>query len=107
VQESAAPLASNGAKPVEIKIVSTEFKFVPATVRVPTRRTVTLVLDDSGGETEHVLFVPAFGFRLLVKAGEIARKTIVFERPGDYEFSCDLPGHREAGMKGTLIVGAF
>jgi uncharacterized cupredoxin-like copper-binding protein len=46
-------------------------------------------------------------FALEVEAGEIARKSIVFDKPGEYEFSCDLPGHREAGMKGTLIVGAF
>jgi len=31
----------------------------------------------------------------------------VFEKPGEYEYSCDLPGHRDAGMKGTLIVRAF
>jgi uncharacterized cupredoxin-like copper-binding protein len=104
---SPAPSASKDAKPVEVKIASTEFKFVSATVRVPVARSVTLVLDNSGGETEHVLSVPAFGFRLEVKAGEIARKTIVFDKPGEYEFSCDLPGHKEAGMKGTLIVGAF
>jgi uncharacterized cupredoxin-like copper-binding protein len=48
--------------------------------------------------------VPALGFRLHAKAGEIARKNIVFDKPGEYEFSCDLPGHREAGMKGTLIA---
>jgi uncharacterized cupredoxin-like copper-binding protein len=51
--------------------------------------------------------LPALGFRLQVKAGEIARKNIVFEKPGEYEFTCDLPGHSEAGMKGTLIVGPF
>ena len=51
------------------------------------------------------IFAPALGFRLEAKAGEIARKTAVFDRPGEFEFSCDLPGHREAGMKGMLIVG--
>jgi uncharacterized cupredoxin-like copper-binding protein len=44
------------------------------------------------------------GFRLQAKAGEIARKNIVFEKLGKYEFTCDLPGHHDAGMKGTLIV---
>jgi uncharacterized cupredoxin-like copper-binding protein len=40
-------------------------------------------------------------------AGEIAQRTFIFTRPGEYEFSCDLPGHREAGMEGTLIVSAY
>ena len=106
-QEITAPVASNEAKPLEVIIASTEFKFVPAKVQVPSGRAVTLVLDNSGAETEHGIILPAFNFRLEVKAGEIARKNIVFDKPGEYEFSCDLPGHREAGMKGTLIVGAF
>jgi heme/copper-type cytochrome/quinol oxidase subunit 2 len=65
---------------------------------------VTLVLDNSGAETEHGLFVPALRFRMQVNAGEIARKNIVVERPGEYEFNCNLPGHFEAGMSGMLIV---
>ena len=93
--------------PVEIKIVSTEFKFAPAKIRVTAGRAATLVLDNSDAETEHGIVVPAFGFRLQAKAGEVVRKTFVFSRPGKYEFICDLPAHREAGMKGTLIVGAF
>ena len=101
-----APVASNEAKSLEVIIVSTEFKYVPAKVRVPAGHPITLVLDNSEGETEHRLFLPAFGFRLEAKAGEIARKTIVFAKSGEYEFNCDLPGHREAGMKGTMIVGS-
>jgi uncharacterized cupredoxin-like copper-binding protein len=101
-QEISASL--NDTKPAEVRIVSTAFKYAPAKVRVAAGRAVTLVLDNSGAETEHGLFLPALGFRLQVKAGEIARENIVFEKPGEYEFTCDLPGHREAGMKGTLIV---
>ena len=94
----------NGTKPAEARIVATEFRFSPATVLVAAGRTVTLFLDNSGGETEHGLFVPGLGFRLQAKAGEIVRKNTVFEKPGEYEFVCDLPGHRDAGMTGTLIV---
>ena len=97
----------NGTKPAEVRIVSTEFKYAPANVRVTAGRMVTLVLDNSGGETEHGLFVPGLGFRLQAKAGEIARNSTVFVKPGEYRFICDLPGHQEAGMNGTLIVGPF
>src|SRR3984893_16990331 len=68
---------SNETKPAEVRIVSTEFRFSPATVLVATGRVVTLVLDNRGGETEHGLFVPRLGFRLQAKAGEIARKDIL------------------------------
>lgn len=95
---------SSAAKPAEVRIVATEFKFAPATVLVDAGRAVTLVLDNSGAETEHGLFLPAFGLRLQARAGEIARKSSVFGKPGEYKFICDLPGHHDAGMKGTLIV---
>jgi uncharacterized cupredoxin-like copper-binding protein len=25
-------------------------------------------------------------------------------QPGEYRIDCDIPGHREAGMVGTLVV---
>jgi plastocyanin len=103
-EEIAVPGPLNETKTAEVRIVSTEFGYAPAKVMVIAGRAVTLVLDNSGAETEHNLFVPAFGFRLQAKAGETARKSTVFEKPGEYEYSCDLPGHREAGMSGKLIV---
>jgi len=35
------------------------------------------------------------------KRGEIVWK---FNRPGDFEFACLIPGHYEAGMRGTIQV---
>lgn len=101
---SAEAISSNKMKPLELRIVATEFKFAPARITVPSGTPITLVLDNSAGETEHGIVVPAFDFRLDAKAGEIAQKTVVFAKPGEYAFTCDLPGHREAGMAGTLIV---
>lgn len=98
---------SGPLQPAEIKIISTEFKFAPVKLLVVAGREVTLVLDNSGAETEHGIFIPALGFRLAAMAGEIVRKTAVFDKPGKFEFICDLPGHREMGMKGILIVGAL
>jgi uncharacterized cupredoxin-like copper-binding protein len=106
-QPDLAPAAPSDAQPAEIKITSTEFQFVPAKISAVAGRPVTLVLDNSKAETEHGILVPALGFRLTAKAGEVVRTTAVFDKPGEYEFSCDLPGHREAGMKGLLIVGQF
>lgn len=34
------------------------------------------------------------------------RRTIFTARPGTYEFYCRVPGHKQAGMKGTLTVTA-
>ncbi|MBO0733298.1 MAG: cupredoxin domain-containing protein [Methylocapsa sp.] len=101
--QTAAP-AANAAAPGEITIIATEFKYTPAKVWAAAGRPVTLVLDNSRAETEHGIVIPAFELRLVAKPGEVTRATAVFDKPGEYEFSCDLPGHREAGMTGKLIV---
>ena len=68
-------------------------------------RSVTLVLDNSQAETEHGIKLPTFGFYRIARGGQVTRKTFIFDKPGEYDFMCDLPGHQEAGMKGKLIVG--
>jgi hypothetical protein len=50
------------AAAAEIRIVSTEFKFVPATVRALAGRPVTLVLDNSGARPSMAFLSPPLGF---------------------------------------------
>ncbi len=40
----------------------------------------------------------------LKKTGDHADLYFVPVEPGEYEFFCELPGHREAGMVGTFVV---
>ena len=95
--------AMNAAVP-EITIAATEFKFEPNTIRVNAGQPVRLVLDNTQASTEHGLFIPALGVHLFARAGEVAGNTFTFDKPGEYEIVCDLPGHTEAGMRGKLIV---
>jgi len=102
--ENAVRPEAPGSNAGEVWVASTEFKFVPATVRVIAGHSVTLVLDNRQAETEHGINLPAFGFYLMARRGQVTRKTFIFNKPGEYEFMCDLPGHQEAGMTGKLIV---
>ena len=43
------------------------------------------------------------GFKLEASSGQSDELKVDF-KPGKYEFYCDIPGHREAGMDGTLTV---
>ena len=36
--------------------------------------------------------------------GKSARLVVRFTKPGKYLFSCTIPGHAQAGMKGTLTI---
>lgn len=104
--------ATNGAEPrtlapaavAELRIVASEFAFAVNATRVAAGQPVTVVLDNAKGETEHSVLIPATGERIFVRAGETAKRVVVFSKAGDYDFICDLPGHAEAGMRGKLSV---
>jgi plastocyanin len=53
-----------------------------------------VAIEDSGGETIAQTEV----------VGEGSDSTVANLKPGEYTFYCSVPGHREAGMEGTLTV---
>jgi plastocyanin len=60
----------------------------------PQGLTHDVAIEDSGGKT--------VGKTELI--AESATSTTVNLKPGTYTFYCSVPGHREAGMEGTLTV---
>ncbi len=51
----------------------------------------------------HTFTIQELGVDLLVPVGAV--RTVTFDAPaGTYEFICRIPGHPEAGMKGTLTI---
>jgi plastocyanin len=53
-----------------------------------------VAIEDSGGKT--------IGKTELIAEG--SDSTVVELKPGSYTYYCTVPGHREAGMEGTLTV---
>ena len=76
--------------------------FDPAEIKARAGETVALRLDNTHGAPhsfdidELNVHAPAAGQQSL----------IIFKpaQPGAYTFYCSVPGHREAGMVGTLVV---
>lgn len=88
----------------EVRFTVSEWKYEPGTIQVPSGRPVTLIMDNKG-VIEHDFHVPALGLTVVAKAGETAKQTVTFDKPGTYDYECSLPGHKEAGMKGKFVVG--
>jgi uncharacterized cupredoxin-like copper-binding protein len=88
------------------KVTMSEFKFTPGAVEVKSGATLFLVND---GSVAHDLVVTDSGGAVKVKSslvqpGSSATLALGDLPAGDYRTLCDVPGHKDAGMVGTLTV---
>jgi plastocyanin len=105
--EANTPLPAAGPSSGKLELSAlASLKFVPSSLSVKTGvYSVTLTDDATGSHTldfddPSTLFV---GLKVNSQ-GEKATSRIFFGDPGDYTFFCAIPGHRAAGMQGTVHV---
>jgi len=100
-------------------------RFEPDTITVKVGETIRLMVDNEEGTTLHDLSVEEipvenvmsegaehghaeaandFALHVAAEAGEHGALIFTATEPGEYEFFCSVAGHREGGMKGTIIV---
>ena len=104
----AAPPAPGGGGAEETTLENpaddSELRFAKSTLEAPAGR-VTLVMENPA-QLEHNIAVRGDGVDEkgeVVGQGETSEVAVDLE-PGEYEFYCSVPGHEDAGMKGTLTV---
>lgn len=84
-----------------------QMRFQPATLTVRVNTPVRLTLDNSGGALVHDWTIDNMGGqKVQARAQPRQRATVEFTptTAGAFQFYCEEPGHREAGMVGTLTV---
>lgn len=100
-------MACGGSAPSDgtpVTIVAKEFKFEPTTITATPGQAIKLTLQNDG-VIEHDLMIQAVGFKLTAQPGKAATKTFIAPTaPGTYDITCDVAGHKDAGMIGKLIV---
>lgn len=77
--------------------------FDQAELRAKVGKTVALRLENSDTLT-HSFDIDAFNVHVPMPTGSPALALFTPTTPGTYTFYCRIPGHRAAGMVGTLIV---
>jgi uncharacterized cupredoxin-like copper-binding protein/mono/diheme cytochrome c family protein len=86
----------------QFTIESHDIFFQPTEIEIPAGQDVTILLPNLGA-APHNFSIDALDISVDLAAGET--KDVVINAPaGEYEFYCNVPGHKEAGMVGTLIV---
>lgn len=102
----------------EISADMTDLMFTPANFEVPAGAEVTLKLSNNGA-VEHNFVILKQGAEFTtgadikpediiidakLAAGESGDFTFKIDEAGEYKVVCNVPGHFEAGMVGTLTV---
>ncbi len=92
----------NGARRIEVN--ATSFAFNPDEIAVNAGEDVAIVLTSK--DLLHDFTIDEADVHVAAEKDQTAEGGLRAETPGKYTFYCTVPGHREAGMEGTLIVKA-
>lgn len=85
----------------DLRVTTEDLKFSPSTLEA--RAGDNAVFAENEDLFWHTFTIPELDVDL--KLSEGAHRRAEFDaRPGTYEFKCTIPGHEQAGMKGTLVV---
>jgi len=98
------PAAADDVRTIEL--VAEEFSFTPAEVTVEPGETVRMKLVNEG-RISHNLVISGDGLKgrtQTIQSGKTDSFTITASETGTITFFCDVPGHKQAGMTGELVV---
>ena len=100
---SKAYVEPKGASTETISIDAQNFSFTPDKISAKPG-IATIELTATSGIHDLVFDGAYPGFRLEADSGSGTQKLKIDLKPGKYTFYCSYPGHRQAGMEGTLTV---
>jgi plastocyanin len=93
-----APTAN--ARTVDIE--ASNFHFAPGRIEIGTGKEIALTLTSEDGP--HDFAVDGLGLVADVSGGGTTTHRLRIDTPGTYTFFCTIPGHRDGGMEGSLVV---
>jgi uncharacterized cupredoxin-like copper-binding protein len=101
--DAGADAATEGAETgTALEVLSYDIYFDPTELMITANTDVTVTLPNDG-VTLHNFAIDELGIDVDIAPG--ATEEVVINAPaGTYEYYCNVPGHKQAGMKGTLTV---
>jgi cytochrome c oxidase subunit 2 len=99
----AAALKSGSTAGRVIQVTAKKFDFSPGEITL--KKGEPVILELTSLDREHGFYLPDFGVKARMKAGEVSRVTFTPGKSGRFPFACNVfcgSGHEE--MSGTVVV---
>ncbi|MDQ3540765.1 MAG: plastocyanin/azurin family copper-binding protein [Chloroflexota bacterium] len=97
----ASPVASPAASGIEIGMIDIGYEVKEFSIPANTDAVVTLVNE---GFLQHNFVIDELGIETPLYNGGESGSVTINAPAGTYEYYCSVPGHKEAGMVGTVTV---
>jgi len=91
---------AEGARTVEVS--ADDFAFDPAEITAEAGEDLAIALTSE--DMVHDLTIDELDFHVDAGRGDTVEGGLTVDEPGEYTYYCSVPGHRSAGMEGTLTV---
>ena len=85
-----------------ITVNATSFEFDPSTIEAEAGEALEIEL--TADDIEHDFVIDELDAHVAANAGKTASGGFVADEAGTYTYYCSVPGHRDAGMEGELVV---
>ena len=86
----------------EVPVTATSFEFDPEEITVEAGEDIAIVL--TSDDIEHDFTIDELDTHVAADEDETATGGLRADEAGTYTYYCSVPGHRAAGMEGTLTV---
>lgn len=94
---------ASGAGGSAITVTAKEFGFEAKEIKLTAGKATAIVLKN-GGAVEHDITIDAPTFKISALPTKTGQADLTIPAAGSYTFYCSVPGHRVAGMEGTVTV---
>lgn len=98
------PASPAGQDTVQITVRGKEFQFAPSEISLPKGQRVTIVFKNDGALSHNLTIEKIRLSTKTIAAGASAAIDFTPDKMGTFKYVCTVPGHKEAGMVGTLKV---
>jgi uncharacterized cupredoxin-like copper-binding protein len=103
-----SPTSSSGGRALTVKAEEANgFSFSSKALHAQAGKVTLKLVNGTGNAAPHGIAVEGGGVHAggqVVQPGGTSAVTVDL-KPGTYTFYCPVPGHRQAGMQGTLTIG--